>query len=318
MRLFERVDVVVENFRPGSMDRLGLGYEQARARNPKMIYCSISGYGQDGPSRELPAMDLIVQASSGLMSVTGPEGGPSVRCGHSVADITAGMFAAFGILLALHARDRTGAGQFLDVSMFDGMVSAMASNYATYLGAGIAPGPMGSAFKTVVPYRAFSTADRDIVLAVGSEKLWAAFCEVLSLPALAADPLYSTNALRVENRATLEPMLAGIFSEAPSGLWLERLAGAGIPCSLVRSFDEVHADPQSAFRRLFPVLRHPRAGEVTTTGLPVKLENTPGNMRFAAPTLGQHTRAVLHSLLCLNPAELDELETSGVIPANSK
>ena len=316
LRLFEKVDVIVENFRPGAMDRLGLGYQQAHNRNPRLIYCSISGYGQDGPSRELPAMDLIVQASSGLMSVTGPEGGESVRCGHSVADITAGMFAAFGILLALHARERNGAGQFLDVSMLDGMVSAMASNYATYLGSGIAPGPMGSAFNTVVPYRAFATADRDIVLAVGSEKLWALFCEVIAMPELAADARYATNALRVENRATLEPLLARVFRQASSSEWLERLSRAGVPCSLVRNFDEVRADPQSAVRQLFPALEHPLAGEVCVTGLPVKLSDSPGRMRFAAPTLGQHTRAVLHSLLCLNRAELDRLEAAGVIPVS--
>ncbi|HYM12492.1 MAG TPA: CoA transferase, partial [Bryobacterales bacterium] len=191
-RLIEKVDVVVENFRPGSLARLGLGFEQVRPSNPRLIYCSISGYGQDGPSRDLPAMDLILQAASGLISTTGVAGGETVRCGHSVADITAGMFAAIGILMALHARERTGAGQFIDVSMLDGLISAMGSNFANYLGSGVVPGPLGTAFNTIVPYRTFSTADRDIAIAAASDKLWAALCRAIDRPDLAGDPRYAS------------------------------------------------------------------------------------------------------------------------------
>lgn len=313
LRLVQKVDVVVENFRPGSLARLGLSYEHVRARNPRLIYCSISGYGQNGPSRDLPAMDLIMQAASGLLSITGSEDGRVARCGHSVADITAGMFAAMGILLALHARERSGQGQSIDVSMFDGMISAMCSNFAYYLGSGDVPSPMGTAFKTIVPYRTFAAADRDIAVAAGSDKLWVSFCAAIGAPHLADDPRYATNPQRVQNRRTLEPLLAKIFRQATCAEWVSRLSRAGVPCSPVRTFEEVRADPQAIVRQMFPVLTQSSAGNVTVTGLPVKLSATPGRIRFAAPGRGQHTRAVLRSLLCLDEAALDRLESEGVI-----
>jgi crotonobetainyl-CoA:carnitine CoA-transferase CaiB-like acyl-CoA transferase len=313
LRLMEKVDVVIENFRPGSMERLGLGYDAARRRNERLIYCSISGYGQNGPSRDLPAMDLILQASSGLISVTGSPGGGLARCGHSVADVTAGMFAAIAILLALRARDRTGQGQFLDVSMLDCMVSAMSSNFANYLGSGEVPVPMGTAFKQIVPYRTFPTADRDIAVAVASDKLWAAFCRAIEQPELAADPRYATNPLRVENRASLEPLLLDLFRRRSSREWLETLAAAGVPCTPVCTLDEVCADPQAEARDLFPTLPHPTAGPSQVTGVPVKMSESPGRTRFPSPLLGQHTRLVLHSLLCLDSATLDRLAAEKII-----
>src|SRR5580765_2407474 len=172
LRLIDRMDVLIENFRPGSMDRLGLGYKDLHQRNPRLVYCSISGYGQNGPSRDEAAMDLVVQSSSGLLSITGTEDGESVRCGYGVTDVTSGLFAAIGILLALRARDATGEGQYVDVSMLDSMISTMSSNYMSYLGSNIVPKPMGTAFPTVVPYRVFHTQDRAIAIAVGSDKLW--------------------------------------------------------------------------------------------------------------------------------------------------
>ncbi len=313
LRLIEKVDVVVENFRPGLTERLGLGYAAVRPSNPRLIYCSISGYGQDGPSRDLPAMDLILQAASGLISVTGPPGGPGVRCGHSVADITAGMFAALGILTALHARGLTGQGQLLDVSMLDSMISAMASNFAGYLGSGETPGPMGTAFRAIVPYRTFETADRDIAVAVASDKLWEAFCGVMGRPEWISDPRFASNARRVENRHILEPELAALFRTAPGAEWQRRLNQAGVPCAPVRTLDEVYHDPQASVRQMFPQLRHPTAGASPVTGSPVKMSATPGRARWAAPLVGQHTRAVLRSLLCLEETILDQLERDGVI-----
>src|ERR1700743_233288 len=172
LRLVDQSDVLIENFRPGAMDKLGLGYGDVSPRNPRLIYCSISGYGQQGPSRDEAAMELVVQASSGLLSISGTEDGESVRCGYGVTDVTAGLFAVIGILLALRARTRTGQGQFVHVSMLDSMISTMSSNYMTYLGSGVVPQPMGTAFPTVVPYRVFRAADRSLTVAVGSEKLW--------------------------------------------------------------------------------------------------------------------------------------------------
>ncbi len=301
-------DILIENMRPRTMTRLGLGYDAVRARNPRLIYCAISGYGQTGPSRDDPAMDLIVQASSGLISTTGVEGGERVRSGHSVADITAGMFAIIGIQLALESRHRTNQGQFVDVSMLDGMISAMASNYAYYFGSGIVPEAMGTRFATIVPYRGFPTKDREIVIAVASQKLWRAFCVMLDRPDLADNPDYATNSLRVKNRRVLEPLITEILRTRTSAEWSKIFAAAAIPCSPARTLEEVANDPQAAAREMFP-----EAGASRITGPPVKLSATPGAAQHPAPKLGADTRATLIELLHLSDAELDALANSGAI-----
>lgn len=313
LKMMEKADVVLENFRPGTMDRLGLGYGNARTRNPRLVYCSISGYGQNGPARDQSAMDLIVQASSGLISVTGTMDGEQVRCGHSVADITAGMFATIGILMALRAREQSDVGQYVDVSMFDSMISAMTSTFVNYLGSGRLPKPLGTAFANIVPYRTFPTKDREIALAVGSEKLWGVFCQALGHPELIDHPEYSTNALRVKNRGVLEPLLAKIFLEDTAENWFQKLAAAGFPCSPVRNFEEVVHSAQATVREMFPVTEHPAAGAFTMTGLPIKFSGTPGRIGAPAPALGQHTRDALSGLLNLGAEKLDELESAGVI-----
>jgi len=311
LEMMENVDVVLENFRPGTLKRLGLGYENVRARNPKLIYCSISGYGQDGPSRDYPAMDLILQASSGLISITGAKDGEQVRCGHSVADVTAGMFAMIGILMALESRNQTGIGQFVDVSMFDSMISAMASVFANYLGTGVVPRPWGTAFSTIVPYRTFPTKDREIAIAVASDKLWEIFCKAIGHPELIAHPDYRTNALRVKNRDVLEPMIAAIFWTDTADHWFNKLNSAGVPCSPVRTIAEVVSDPQSRVREMFPQLADVEKSFVT--GVPVKLSATPGRARTGPPELGQHTRDILSELLGLSQSKIDALESAGVI-----
>jgi len=311
LQMMEKVDVVLENFRPGTLKRLGLDYEKARARNPKLIYCSISGYGQNGPSRDYPAMDLILQASSGLISITGAMGGEQVRCGHSVADVTAGMFAMIGILMALQSRNQTGMGQFVDVSMYDSMISAMASVFANYLGTGVVPRPWGTAFSTIVPYRTFPTKDREIAIAVASDKLWGIFCETMGHAELIDDPDYRTNALRVKNRGVLEPMIASIFREDTAEHWFEKLNRGGVPCSPVRTIEEVVNDPQSAVRGMFPQLKDVERSFVT--GLPVKFSATPGQVRSGPPEVGQHSRDILAELLGISSPKLDELESAGVI-----
>jgi crotonobetainyl-CoA:carnitine CoA-transferase CaiB-like acyl-CoA transferase len=313
LRLIDRMDVLVENFRPGAMDRLGLGYEAMHARHPGLVYCSISGYGQDGPSRDEAAMDLVVQSSSGLLSITGTADGESVRCGYGVTDVTAGQFAAIGILLALRARERTGTGQFIDVSMLDGMISTMSSNYSSYLGSGVIPRPMGSAFPTVVPYRVFHALDRPIAIAVGSEKLWSAFCRAIERPDLEKHPDYETNAARIRNRAELEPLLDEVFRRRAVAEWMDRLQAAGIPSSPVRNFEDVVEHPQSAVRKMFPTLDHAAAGPHRVTGTPVKLSDTPGGPGLPAPLLGQHTRETLGELLGLSADALNELVARGII-----
>lgn len=307
LRLIDQADVLVENFRPLAMTRLGLGYEQVRERNPRLVYCSISGYGQHGPSRDEAAMDLVVQASSGLLSITGTEDGESVRCGYGVTDVTAGLFAVIGILLALRARESTGRGQFVDVSMLDSMISTMSSNYMTFLGSNIVPKPMGTSFPTVVPYRVFQTIDRQLAIAIGSEKLWATFCGAIERPDLEKHPDYETNALRIQNREPLESLLADIFHVRTGEDWITRLRAAGIPCSLVRNFREVEQDPQSELRAMFPAIEHPTAGRHRVTGTPIKLSETPGSPSSPAPLLGQHSRSVLKELFGVEDVFLDDL-----------
>ena len=313
LRLIDRMDVLVENFRPGAMDRLGLGYAALRMRNPRLVYCSISGYGQQGPSRDEAAMDLVVQSSSGLLSITGTAAGESVRCGYGVTDVTAGLFSVIGILLALRARESSGVGQYVDVSMLDGMISTMSSNYLSYLGSGNVPRPMGTAFPTVVPYRVFNASDRGFSLAVGSEKLWSAFCKALGQPELEKHPDYASNAQRIRNREPLEALLQDLFGKRPAAEWVERLNAAGIPCSLVRNFRDVAEHPQSAVRAMFPTLDHPAAGPHQVTGTPVKLSETPGGSRRPAPMLGEHTRAALQELVDLDDAAFEALAGRGVL-----
>lgn len=317
LRLVDQADVLIENFRPGAMTRLGLGYEAVQQRNPRLVYCSISGYGQNGPRRDDPAMDLILQASSGLISVTGTADGHVARCGHSVADITAGMFSLIGILMALRVREQTGKGQFVDVSMLDSMISAMASNYANLLGSGVVPRPLGTAFATIVPYAAFPTKDREIAIAVASEKLWAAFCQSIGRPEWTSDPRFCTNPLRVANRGVLEPMIVDVFRTRTAAEWTEHFQATGIPCTPVRTLDEVAADPQAEARAMFPVVEHPAAGAVKVTGAPVKLSQTPGAIESAAPLLGQHTRQALQTLLSISDQELESLIREGVVKASA-
>jgi len=316
LRLIDRMDVLIENFRPGAMDKLGLGYGVVHKRNPRLVYCSISGYGQQGPSRDEAAMDLVVQASSGLLSITGTEEGESVRCGYGVTDVTAGMFAMIGILLALRARESTGQGQYVDVAMLDSMISTMSSNYSSFLGSMVVPRPMGTAFPTVVPYKVYRGSDREFAIAVGSEKLWAAFCSVLERPEMEGNPEFATNANRIQNRERLEPLLDQIFAYRTAGEWVRRLRAAGIPSSLVRDFGEVVEDPQSALREMFPTLEHPIAGKHRVTGTPVKLADTPGRVGASAPMLGQHTRETLKMLLESNDDEIEDLVSRGIVFQN--
>ncbi len=312
-QLIATADVLVENFRRGTMERLGLGYEKAREINPRLIYCSISGYGQNGPAADEAAMDLILQASTGLISTTGTTDGERVRSGYSVADVTAGLFATIGILTAIHHRTQTGLGQFVDVSMYDSLISAMSSNFATFLGSMIDPRPMGTSFLTIVPYRCYAASDRSLAIAAGSERLWQALCDALDRSDLAHHPDYLTNSKRVENRQSLDTLLEEIFRQRPAAVWIERLNAAGIPCALVRTFTEVLHDPQSAARELFPTLDHPHAGQHRVTGAPVKFSLSPGRHCLAAPLLGQQTRRVLKDLLQLEDPQLELLFASGVL-----
>jgi crotonobetainyl-CoA:carnitine CoA-transferase CaiB-like acyl-CoA transferase len=295
-QLATQADIVLENFRPGTMNRLGLDYASLSAANPRLIYVSISGYGQTGPRRMEPAMDLIIQSASGLMSITGTLAGETVKTGHSIADITAGMFALIGALMALEARHRTGRGQFVDVSMMDTVMSTMLPSFARYLASGVIPGPRGTLFDGIVPYRNYVCADREITLAVASDKLWKSFCEALGRPDLQDHPDYKSNPLRVKNRDVLEPILEALFRSKPAAHWVQLLSQHGIPCTVVRNLKEVIDDPQTTARNMTPVVEHAVAGPIRVLGVPVQLSETPGQVARAAPLLGADTGAVMQEL----------------------
>jgi formyl-CoA transferase/CoA:oxalate CoA-transferase len=312
-RLVERCDVVLENYRVGALARLGLGYEAAREKNPAIIYCSVSGFGQDGPYRDRAALDLILQAESGMISATGEPGGHGVRCGVSIADLTAGMYAAFGIMLALRVREKTGRGQAIDVSMLEGQLSLLGSMIGGYFADGEIPRPMGTAYKALLPYQTFRTRTRDLALAVGSEKLWAVFCPAIGCPELARDPRYRTNADRAKNRDTLIPKLQEVFLTRAYEEWETLLLAQGIPMGAINSIAEVVEHPQVVARQALVEMDHPRAGKVRMVGAPVRLSQTPGSVRTPAPMLGEHTDLVLRELLGLGADEIAALRAAGAI-----
>ncbi|HZX67100.1 MAG TPA: CoA transferase [Myxococcales bacterium] len=312
-RLAERADVLIENFRVGTVAKLGIDYLEVKARNPRIVYCSISGFGQTGPYRDRAAMDLIVQAESGMISLTGEPGSRGVRCGISIADLTAGMNAAFAILAALHARGRTGRGQFLDVSMLEGQLGLLDTVIGGYLADGIVPGPMGTAYKALLPYQTFRTRTRDIAIAVGSDSLWRIFCPLLGLEDMRDDPRYATNAARSANRESLIERLQAAFLLRSYEEWEAILLPAGIPMGAINTIDRAVDHPQVAARKSFATCNHPVAGEVKVVALNCRMSETPGGLRSPAPLLGQHTSEVLREILGLPEAEIDRLGKAGAV-----
>ena len=313
LRLLERCDVVLENYRAGALARLGLDYATARKRNPGIIYCSISGFGQDGPYRDRPALDLILQAESGMISVTGEAGGHGARAGVSIADLTAGMNAAFGIMLALRVKEKSGVGQSIDVSMMEGQLALLGTMIGNYCASGEIPKPMGTTYKALLPYQTFQTKTRDLALAVGSEKLWKTFCPVIGCPELANDPRYRSNSDRNRNRETLIPRLQQAFLTRSYEEWETLLTANGIPVGAINNLAQVVEHPQVKARGSMVELEHPRAGKVRVVGVPVRLSATPGAVRTPAPALGEHTDAVLRELLGLGAADIDALRAAGAL-----
>jgi crotonobetainyl-CoA:carnitine CoA-transferase CaiB-like acyl-CoA transferase len=310
LRMVERADVVLENYRPGALKRLGLDYEAGRKRNPGIVYCSISGYGQDGPYLERAALDLILQAESGMISVTGAEGSHGARCGVSIADMTAGMNAAYAILLALRVKEKTGKGQAIDVSMMEGQLSLLGTMIGSYLANGEVPAPMGTAYKALLPYQTFRTRTRDLALAVGSEKLWKVFCPLIGCPEMATDPRYSTNGARDANRASLVEKLQEVFLTRSYDEWEKLLSGNGIPVGKVNSLAEAVAHPQVAARGSLVEIDHPSVGKTKVVGVPARLSATPGSVRSPSPRLGEHTEEVMKDLLGLSAQEIAKFRTS--------
>jgi len=311
LRLLAKADVLVENFRPGTMDRLGLSYAELHARFPQLVYASISGFGQNGPSRERAAYDLILEGMGGLMGITGEESGPPTKVGVAVADICAGMYAAFGILAALRVRDRSGGGQLVDAALLDGLVSWLTYAAGIYFATGQSPGRLGNAHPSIVPYQSFRTTDGYINVAVGSEAIWRRFCEAVA-PELADDPHYATNRDRVAARQALVARLETIFATRSAQAWMQILDVAGVPNGPIRTIAEVFNDPQVHYREMVVELMHPLVGAIKQTGVPVKLSDTPGQVRTPPPTLGQHTDAILKEL-GLHPQEIAALRQAKVV-----
>jgi formyl-CoA transferase/CoA:oxalate CoA-transferase len=312
LRLADRADVVVENFRPGTADRLGLGYRTLSARNPRLVYASISGYGQTGPWATRPGYDAIAQAQSGMMSITGEPGGPPMRPGLATADIGAGMWATIGILAALEARRTTGRGQHLDVSLLDGQLAWLTYVAGGYFATGDTPGPHGSAHPTIVPYQALATGDGFLMVAAGNDRLFQRLADVLGSAPLAADPRFATNPDRVRNREQLIPLLEAELSRHGSSEWARLLDTAGVPCAPISTVDQALASPQAVARDMVTELDHPTAGRLRTVGSPLKLSDTPTRVRTAPPVLGQHTDEVLAEA-GYSPAEIAELHDAGAV-----
>jgi crotonobetainyl-CoA:carnitine CoA-transferase CaiB-like acyl-CoA transferase len=295
-RLLEWADVVVENFSPGAMDRLGLGHEAARARNPRLIYCSITGFGQTGPGRDKTAYDLIVQGVSGLMSITGHPDGPPTKMGVPIADITAGMFAAYAIVSALFHRERTGEGQRIDTSMLGAEVALLTYQAGAYFATGQPPLREGNKHAIITPYSTYPTSDGYVNVAVGNDSLWRRFCEALDWPELIDDERFRTNRDRRVNRAELEATIEERFATLTTAAIVAALEAVGVPCGPIYDIGQVFADPQTRHLELERRVQHPTAGEIGQTGFPYRLAAGACAIRMPPPTLGQHTDEILAEL----------------------
>jgi crotonobetainyl-CoA:carnitine CoA-transferase CaiB-like acyl-CoA transferase len=311
--LAKKSDVLVENFRPGTMEELGLGYDSLKGLNPKLIYCAITGFGPKGPDSQRPGYDLIAQGMGGIMSVTGPIGGPPYRVGIAQADITAGMFAAYGIMVALFHRERSGQGQKVETSLFQSQIAQLTFQAGRFFATGESPRPQGNQHPLIAPYESFKTKDGHINIAVGNNALWSTFCKVMGLESYEKDPRFDTNPKRVQNR----PALVDIIEERTVKFTTEELRkildGAGIPNGPVWTVGEALTAPQTIALGMVQELEHPRAGRIKVTGIPVNLSSTPGSLRQPPPLLGQHTEEVLSKLLGMDPREIQELRQKGVI-----
>lgn len=311
--LLARADVLVENFRPGTMARLGLDYQTISARHPRLVYCSISGFGQTGPRHLEPGYDAMMQAEGGLMSITGAEGGPPFRVGVAIGDIATGMFAVQGILAALLARGRTGAGQLVDIAMLDSVTALLSYQASSAFATGETPVRMGNRHPSIAPYDTFPAADGDFVLSVGNDDQFRRLAAVLRRPALAEDARYRTNADRVVNAAALRVELSALLREWPRASLLSALKDAGVPSGAVRSVTEALADPQLAAREMSVPLEHVSAGTIRVLGTPLKLSGTPATIRTPPPALGQHTDTILEQDADLSKAEIAALREAGAI-----
>ncbi len=312
-RLAERSDVLIENFRVGGMAKIGLSYERVREINPGIVYCSISGFGQTGPRKDLPGYDFILQAMGGLMSFTGERDGEPMKVGVAIVDLMAGLYAAIAILAAIREKENSGRGQFLDLSLLDAAVAMLANVGSGYLVSGENPERHGNAHPNIVPYQVFRARDDYIAVGVGNDKQWRSLCGIAQRPDLAADPRFATNPERVRNRDVLIPILADLFASRDGEFWIREMWREGIPAGPINAVDKVFGDPQTRARGMEVAMDHPSIGTVRLIGSPIRFSRTPVRYRLHPPLLGEHTSPVLKDLLGMTDREIARLSEEGVI-----
>jgi len=305
-------DVLVENFRPGTLKKFGLDFETLQALNPRLIYCSISGFGQTGPLKDMPGYDFMIQAMGGIMSITGEPEGEPMKVGVAVADLFAGQNAVIAILAALQARTITGAGQYIDIALFDSQLGWLANVASNFLISGTNPKRYGNAHANIVPYQSFQARDGWLVTAVGNDKQFEAFCTVVGKPTLSSDPAFQTNRGRVENREKLIDILRPVFMERTVDEWLA-LIGDQFPCGPINTLEQVFAMPHVKEREMLVQMEHPTIGPLPLVGSPLNMGGTPVSYRLPPPLMGEHTMAVLRDLLGYSEDQIQELAKSGCV-----
>lgn len=311
LNMVKDVDVVVENYRPGTMEKLGIGYEELKKANPQIIYAAISGFGHTGPYSKRPAYDAVVQAMGGIMSITGID--RPTKVGPSIGDIAAGLFTTIGILAALNYRNETGKGQKIDVAMLDCQVAILENAIARYLATGISPKPLGNKHASIIPFETFKTSDGEIMVAAGNDVLWKKLCKAIDKSELGEDERFCTNPLRTENYELLRPILAQSIEKKTTKEWIEIFNAYGIPNGPINDIEGVVNDPQVLSRDMIVDVAHPKGGSIKTIGVPIKMSETQGSIRFPAPLLGEHTEEILMTMGRLTQEEVENLRKKGGI-----
>ncbi|MGE4282068.1 MAG: CaiB/BaiF CoA transferase family protein [Magnetospirillum sp.] len=314
-QLAAQCDVVLENFKVGGLAKYGLDYASLKAVKPDIVYCSITGFGQDGPYASRAGYDFLVQGMGGLMSLTGDAGGEPMKVGVALTDIFTGMYASVAILAALAHRDRTGQGQHVDMALLDVQVAVLANQASNYLVGGIIPERLGNSHPNIVPYQAFPTADGHVILAVGNDTQFQRFCGVAGCPALAEDTRFATNAARVKNRETLVPLLKANMASRPSAQWIEMLEAVGVPCGPINNLAQVFDNPQIRHRGMVAHMEHPVSGSVDLLANPIRLSETPVTYDRPPPQLGADTLDVLTTVLALDQETVAALSANGIVGA---
>lgn len=312
-KLVRQSDVLIENFKVGGLKKYGLDFDSLHEINPRLVYCSITGFGQNGPYAERAGYDFMIQAMGGMMSVTGEAGEQPMKTGVAIADILTGLYAANSIQAALMHQQKSGAGQYIDMALLDVQVATLASQAMNYLATGVSPARLGNAHPNIVPYQAFQTSDGYIILAVGNDAQFLRFCDLAGQPQLAADERFQKNSNRVRHRDVLVPQVKEIMLQKSSAQWLDALNARGIPCGPINNIEQVFADPQVQHRGIQMKLEHPAAGKVASVANPIRLSQTPVEYQQAPPLLGQHTDDVLSRLLELDVAVIAQLRNDGII-----